>query len=273
MVEVRPIELEARDADQHDAAALPTHARALRDRIVAAGRGRNEHAVDSRPAGEGAGHGQRILAPLECHDVGAKLARKLGLGGIRIDAQHAAAIGTQQLHGEKSQKTQTGDDEALAQSGSRQAYALQSDCAEHRKRRFVVRYVIRYARTQIARYCDELCMRAIRHDALPDGEAANVGADLRDPADVAIAERDHLVELAAYGLQSRQNAVGAHLVEHLTDLLGLLPGLVDPPRAPEFNEHAFGSRRDERTSRLHQQTASCGGTGRHLCQERASVSE
>ena len=97
LVEVRPRQLEARHADEHDAPAPPAHQRALVHRLVAArGRG-DQHAIHAAPARERRGRRQGILAGGQIHHVGAELPRQRKLAGIVINPQHAAPVGAQQL--------------------------------------------------------------------------------------------------------------------------------------------------------------------------------
>ena len=69
--------------------------------------------------------------------------------------------------------------------------------------------------------------------------------DVKNGARIAVAQRQRLVELAKHGLQRRHQAVGAHLIEHLPDLVRLLPGFLDQIRLTELEKHLLRSRRDQ----------------------------
>ena len=91
---------------------------------------------------------------------------------IEIDAQHAAAIGPQQLHREQSDEAQSGHHERLAQRGRRQPDPLECYGTEHREGGGFIIHRIGNARHEIARHRDDLGMPAIRHHALARLEAA-----------------------------------------------------------------------------------------------------
>src|SRR5438105_757975 len=71
-VEIRPLQLQACDAHEYDAAALATHTRRLRDRFVAVGRRGYQHTVDAPAPRESLGRRRRVLPPVELDGVGTK---------------------------------------------------------------------------------------------------------------------------------------------------------------------------------------------------------
>jgi hypothetical protein len=84
-------------------------------------------------------------------------------------------------------------------------------------------------------------MPAVGNNAVADGKALDAAPYFCDHADVGIAERYRLIELALHRIERRQQSVGPHLVEHLANLVGLLSSLVEPTCPSEFQQHALGA--------------------------------
>jgi hypothetical protein len=84
-------------------------------------------------------------------------------------------------------------------------------------------------------------MRAVAGHPVARSELGHAGADFQHPPDVAVAQGQRLIQPAEDRLQRRQEAVGADLLEHLLDLLGLAAGLGDQAGAAELDQHALGA--------------------------------
>ena len=264
LVEVRPRQLEAGHADEHDAPAPPAHQRPLVHRLVAAGGGRDQHAIYAAPARERRGRRQGILAGGQVHDVGAELPRQRQLAGIVVDPQHAAPVGAQQLHRHQADQAEPRHDEALAQGRLRQPDALETDRADHGERRFFVADRIGDLAAQVLRNVHHFRVSAVRHDALPYREAGDVLAHVHDDADIAVPERQRLVQLAEDGLEGGNEAVGPDLVPHLPDPVRLGTRFPQQRRLPEADEHAFGTGRHERRRGADQKMAALDPRARNL---------
>src|SRR6185312_2259476 len=124
LVEVGARELEAGDADEDDAAALPAHLRRLVDRLVAARRRGDEDGVDAAAARERLGGAQRIGAGAQVDHLGAEALGERELGAVEVDAEDAAAMRTQQLHRDETDQAEAGDDDRLAERRLDEADAL-----------------------------------------------------------------------------------------------------------------------------------------------------
>lgn len=65
-------------------------------------------------------------------------------------------------------------------------------------------------------------------------------------ADIAVAERKRLIQLAADRVQRREEPVRADLIQHHLHLFRLLARLVEKARTSEVDQHSFRTGGDER---------------------------
>lgn len=260
LVEVRPIQLQPRHAHQHDAAALAAHLRGLGHRLARRGGCRDDDAVHAPPAAERQPGRDRILAQARIAGFRPELRGQLQLLRVEIDGQHAAAVGTQQLHGQQADQAHAGHDEGLAQRGFGQADALQPDGRDDGEDGGFVVDLVRNARTEIAGHAHHIGVRAVRHDPVADLEALHARPHGVHRSDVAVAQRNRLVQLRADRAERGGQAIGGNLVEHHLDLFRLLPRLGQQRGAAEVHQHAFGAGGDQRGPRRGNDRAR---TGRH----------
>jgi len=255
-VEVSAIEREARHADQHHAAAAAAEAGGEVDRFVGGSAGRDEH------AGRAAGKERRQARPA----VGNDRARLGGIGAlrlIRIDADDADAAGAENPDGELADEAEAHDDHRVARAGVDEPKALQRDGRERREGRMVVGDAVRDADGERRIGRDDLGVRGVGDDAVAGGEAGHL-ARVEHLADVAIAERNGLGELAADRGDGGEQSFRADLREHRAELLRLLTCLAQPAAAAELDEHALGAERDERTGRADEQSSATRAGGGHV---------
>ena len=124
--------------------------------------------------------------------------------------------------------------------GCDQADALQRDGAEHGEGgRLVVHAVGDAARRGCCGTHTISACLPLETTRSPTAKPSTPAPDLEHDADVAVAQRQRLVELAAHRLERGHQAVGAHLVEHLPDLVGLLARLVEQVGLAEVDQHAL----------------------------------
>jgi hypothetical protein len=273
LVEIGPRQLEAGDAHQHDTAALAAHVRGLGDRLARGGGGGEQHGVHAAAAGELPRRRDRVLAAREVHAVGAEAARQREPVRVHVHAEHAAAVGAQDLHGDEADEAEARDHHRLAERRLREADALQRDRAEHREGRARVVHAVRDAGAEVLRHRHGLGVLAVRDHALAHREPVDAGAHLEHPPDVAVAERQRLVELALHGLERGGHAVRAHLLEHLAHLVRLLAHLVEQRTTAEVDQHPLGARRDQRKAGADQQGAGTGGGAGDVRDEGLAVPE
>ena len=98
-------------------------------------------------------------------------------------------------------------------------------------------------------------MLPVGNHTIADRDAAHSSARIHYDADIAIAERQRLVQLIENGFDCRQNPIGSGLVEDHLHFVRLLACFFDQAGFAEFNEHALGTRRHKRTGRTDQHLA------------------
>ena len=244
--------------------ALAAHLRRLPDRLVAVGRGGDEDGVDPSAARDRDCLRYRVGAIGELDRLGAEGAGKREPAFIEIDADHAAALCPEQLHGDQADQAQAGDGDGFTERRRREPDPLQCDRADHGERSCIIAHRIRQLCAEVCRHRNHLGMLSVRDDAIADLETADATADSDDPTDVRITERQRLVELRAHPLDRRFQPVGTHLVQHVADLVRLLARLVDPVRPPEVHGHALGAGRHQRAPGLDQQMAGANTGGGYV---------
>jgi len=74
-------------------------------------------------------------------------------------------------------------------------------------------------------------------------------------ANIAIPQRQRLLQLAAHRLHRRHQTIGPHLLSHLLDLVRLLAGLLERIGLAKVHQHALGPGRDQRACSADQQRA------------------
>jgi hypothetical protein len=272
LVEIGARQLQPDDTDQHDPPTLAAHLRGVVHRAVAAGRGADQYAVDATSAREGPRRLQRAAA----RQVVGRRAELLGEREprrVEVEAEHGAAIGAQDLHGDQADQAEAHHHHTFAQGRLQQPHALQRDRAQHGEGRRVVAHPVGHARAQVLGRDHDLRVRAVRYHPVADLETRDAGADLDHLADVAVAERQRLVELGGHRLVGWDEAVGTHLVHDLAHLVRLLARLVDQVGAAEFDQHALGPGGDQRSPRADAQMAGAHARGRHLDQLGLAVLE
>ena len=84
---------------------------------------------------------------------------RASLDAIDVDAENAAAMGAQQLHGQQADQAEPADDDALAERRLREPHALQRDRGDHREGGLVVADTFGHARAQVDRPYDHLGVR------------------------------------------------------------------------------------------------------------------
>ena len=236
-------------------------------------RGREQHRVHAAPARERHGGGDGILAAGQVHALRAEPAGEREPPGVHVDAQHAAAVRPQDLHGDEADEAEPRHHHRLAERGLDQADALQRDGAQHGEGGALVVHAVGDAGAEVLRHDHGFGVLAVRDHALADREALDPGAHLEHPADVAVAERQRLVELALHGLERGGHAVRAHLLEHLADLVRLLAHLLEQRAAAEVHQHPLGAGGDQRDGGADQQGARAGGRAGHLRDRGRAVAE
>jgi hypothetical protein len=194
----------------------------------------------------------RLRAEPACH---------LQLARIEVDSEHSAPMRAQELRGHDANQPHAGHHDRLAERRLHEPNALQGDRAQHRKRCLFVGDSFGDLCAEIDRHTDDLRVLAVARDAIADRESSHASPDGDHLADIAVSERERLVELVEDGLDRRHDAVGLHLVEHHPHLVGLLARLLDPPSLPKLDHHALSANRDERARCANQQVAaSCPWT-------------
>ena len=271
LVKIGPRQLQPGHADEHDAAALATHGCGLVHRIAAARVRGDEHRIDAATAGKGQGCGHRVFTGGRVDHLGAETPRQFEPRRGEIDTQHPAALGAQQLHGEQADQAQAGDHHALAQGGGGQAHPLQADRRQHGTTRLLVAHLVGNAGAQVPGYAHHLGMLAVAHHPVTHGPSVHARPDLGHPADIAVAKRQGLVELAQHRIDGGGHAVGAGLVEHHAHLVRLLAGLVDPAGLAELHQHAFGAGGNKGAGGVDEQLTGAHPRRRHLGQPGGAV--
>src|SRR2546421_5763215 len=84
-------------------------------------------------------------------------------------------------------------------------------------------------------------MFAVAHDPITDREALHAETQLGYTTNIAIPQRQRLVQLAPHRLHRSHQPIRAHLVQHQAHLVRLLAGLVHPVRLAELHEHPLGA--------------------------------
>ena len=116
----------------------------------------------------------------------------------------------------------------FAKRGLGQADPLQTDGSEHHEGGSFIRHRIGDGGAEVLRNRYQLGMGAIGSHPIPNSESMHVVCNGYHSAHVAIAQRKWLIQLAAYRVESWQQPIGSHLLQHLLNLVGLLASLVQP---------------------------------------------
>lgn len=233
-------------AHQHDAPALAAHGGRLHDRLRGLGGGGDEHPVHAATMAERLRRLEGILPPGQVHGLRTKGPGQLALARVKIDAQHPAAIGGQDLHGQKPDQPQPRDHETLPQGRLRQSDTLQGNGPDNGKGRGLVGHRIRNPGAQIGRNGNHLGMVPIADHPVPNLEPRlQTRPDLGDNAHIAIAQGQGRIELGEDGIDGRHEPVGLDLVDDHLDLVGLLPRLLQVIALAEIDEHALGPGGDQ----------------------------
>src|SRR6185295_17457983 len=248
-VELGSIELEARDTHENDASARATHARCVGHWLIALRCGGDQYAIDAAPAREARRALEWILAASEIDRARAELTGERRFCRIGIDPEHRATVRSQDLHRHQSDEPEAGDHETLTQTWRSETDALHRDGAEHGECGRIVRHRVWYVYTEIARHSDDLRVRTVRNHAIADGEFLSTLAHRGNNADIAIAERHRLGQLASHRLEGCENSLGLELAQHLPHFLWLLACFVQEPGSTELHDHALGAGRDKRAAR------------------------
>lgn len=239
-------QLQARHAHKHDAATLAAHGRALQHRLRRFGGRRDDHPVHAATMAESICRLDGVFTPGQVHGLRTKGTRQGAFGGVKINAQHLAAIGHQNLNRKQPDKPEARDHEIFAQGRLGQTDALQRNGPDHGEGCGLIGNRIRNARAQIGRNRHHFCMVPIADHPIPNLETRGQrGPDLRDAAHVAVAQGQGGIELGEDGINGRHEAVGLDLVDDHFDLVGLLPGLLQVVALAEVDEHALGSGGDK----------------------------
>ena len=267
-LELAPVERLAvdRHADHadHDDTALAdaTDLGGRVDRLVGFRRRRDDDGVGAMSRGEA---GDRRGKSLADRDIGAELTGELRSPVVRIEAEHAAAVGLEQLHGEQADEPEPHHDEPLAQRRRRDPHPLQGDRAERDEARVLVVDAGRDRHRQVLR--DRVDLRMVGEpgagagDAVADRDAGHPAADLDHLAGEAVAERDRRIELGKHLFQCRPDAVALHVAQDAADEIGTRHGLAGERRLGELHELLLGAGADERDARRDQHAALAGPWG------------
>ncbi len=227
LVEVVPGQLQTRHANQHDAPALPAHQRGLVHRLVALRRRGDDDGVDATATRETLRAGEGILSCRQVYDFRAEPARERKPAGVHVDTEDAAAVRSQQLDGDLPDQAKAGHDHGLPERRLREPDALQRDRANHCEGGALVGHGVRNLRAQVHGDADDLGVPAVRGDAIAGGQSGGAGPRLEHAADVAISERQQLIQLVPHGLDGGQQSVCLHLLEDHADLVWLLPRFLE----------------------------------------------
>lgn len=107
-------------------------------------------------------------------------------------------------------------------------------------------------------------MAAVREHAVADGESGHSRTDFQHATHIAVTEWNRLIQLVRHGFEGGEEPIRADLIQHLTDLLRLLPGLAQPARFAEFLQHPLGAGGNQRGRCLDQQTTGPNLRARHF---------
>ena len=150
--------------------------------------------------------------------LGAELLGKPAPPLDRLDAEHAAAGGAQDLDREQPEQAEADHDDPLAQRRLGAADALHGDRAERRERGVANRDAVRHGRDEVAGDRDDLgVVRAAgagARDELTDREVRDA-AGVDHPASARVAERRVVADRAADELDRVADAVLACVLQRL----------------------------------------------------------
>ena len=136
--------------------------------------------VGADAAGAGERHFRQRLAD---GDVGAELLGERGARGVGVEADHAAAVGLEDLHGQQADQAEAHHDDGLAERRRRLPHALQRDGAERDEARVLVVDAGGHAHAEVLRHGVDLGVigepGAGAGDAVAEREAGDVAARRR----------------------------------------------------------------------------------------------
>ncbi len=183
------------------------------------------------------------------------LERELGARRVRVEAEHAAAVGAQQLHRELPDQAEAEHRDALAERRRRLAHALQRDRADRGEARRLHRDAVGNPRDQVARHVVVVGVVRVAGagagDAIADAVLGDLLAHLDHHAGARVAERDRRIELALHLLEGVAHALLARRVDHLAHQVRPRARLREQALAREVDDHLLGAGRDERAHRPH----------------------
>ena len=203
--------------------------------------------------------GRRFGETVGDRDIRAEFKRQRHARGVRIESEHAAAVGLQQLDGEQADESKAHHDDSLAERRNRETDALHRDRAERDEARVLVIDISGDRNRQVFRDCVDF--RVIRKSSagagepIADRDATDATADLQNFAGKAVSKRDRRIELREHFFDRRLQAVALDIAHDATHQIGARHGLSGERGLGEIDQLPFGARTDERDARRHEQTA------------------
>ena len=245
LVEIRAVKLQAGHAHQHDAATGTAHPGRLAHRVIG-GRGRgNDNAIHPLAPAQTQPGRHRILTVSGVTHRRAEPLRQHQLGGVRVNRQHSATVGAQQLNSEQTNQAGAGHHEGLTEVRACQPYTLEADTGHHRKRGGLIADRIRNRGTEVPAYPHHIRVGPVGGHPVPRLEIGHPGADGGHDTHIAIAQRQWLGELGAHRVHRGRQAVGGHFLQHHLHFFRLLPGLIQIRGVTEIHQHAFRAGGDQ----------------------------
>ena len=261
LVEIRARQFQPRDADQHNPAPRARHLGGLSDGFVGVCGSSDQHGIDAPPAGERLRRGKDFRAIAGGNGLSAKRAGLCQTIRVQINAEHMTSLRAQHLYAHQSDEAQTDHRHAFAHGGRGQTDTLQADGTDDGEGGIGLRHTIGHFGNQIAPDSHDLGMGTIRGHDVARHQISDTGTCLDHLADIAVTQRDWLIELGLHCVHSRRQTVSLHLLDGLAHLVGLLTGLVDPVGLAKVQQHLFGTDRDQAGARADQHLP-CPATGR-----------
>ncbi len=244
------LEVHSDHADEDDAALGPRDDRRGIDRLVALGRRRDDDRVRSPALGERLG---RLDESRVAGGIGAKRAREVAFRWDRVEAQHLAPVGLEQLHRQLTEEAEAHDHHALAQRGLGLAHALKGDRADRDERRALVVDSLGNRNAEILGNIIVLGVARISRsgagDPVADLEALHAVSEFDDGSGAAVAEGDGVIELRPHRLDGADDPLALRLVHHLAHQVRARHGLARQARLRKIRQHFFRARADQGRAR------------------------
>ncbi len=270
-----PRQLDLRDADIDQAAAVAQRVGALLDRCVAVGADTDHRGVDAVAVGPLANLVLQILRRRNHHPLGTHRGRVLAARLVEVHRHDARAVCLKQAGNQQADQPLPHHQHPIAKARLGLAHRLHRDGEQRRVGRLPHRHLLRHPGHEHVRHGDVLGMEralgaAARH-AVADAKTGVAFIHRLDNPGRAVAERRRRREPVAHFFVGGLPADVPRGIDHLANLIRPGFGFLKQIHLGLLDLHFLSADRDDGVCRAHQHPARWRDGARHLLQFQPSV--